>query len=685
MSERLHFGPFELLEPLGGGMAQVWRAQRTGDDRQLAIKLLRHERSLDGQVRARFQREIAALRALTHPGVCPLLEAGEVDGLPFLCMPLLAGASLEAKLQRARATGQSFAEVAALSPPDWRGVVRWFAAVARILAHVHEHGLVHRDLKPANLWVGVDGAPTVLDFGLARDSADRYRHLTRTGQVVGTPTWLAPEQLDDRVGSVGPWTDVCSLAAMAYECLTLRVPFAAPTRAQLFERILTTMPPDPRRFVPGLPAGLGLVLAVAMARNPRHRYRRADEFAADLERVAAGKPPLARRPAAPLRALRWLSGRAIGVMSGAALVGAGLFCYDAALANGAAARLADWQWAAKLARARVAFEALPPPWPQHRAAMVAWQREHGRLPDPAVDPEVPSELRAFVAEALARIADRLAVIDAATARRASDAPRWRAAAAAFADDPRWQSLPATPWPGLVPLGVDPRSGLLEFYDLASGDLALPVPERRADGELELLDAHGVVFVLVPGGTVVAGMAKVTVQPFLIGKHELTRAQHRRLSGGRDPSVLPLGVEPLSREWQTLRHPVDQVGFLEARSLLAGFGLGLPREPEWQHAAGVHDAGNAPPGNYRSGDSFALAAPVGSFPANAFGLCDMFGNLDEYCEATVAPDPVAGESRCVIRGGSFGSEPWSSTGVGQQWLSERNWTTGIRVVRRVVTP
>src|SRR5262245_11122624 len=181
------FGPYLLLERLGAGtMGVVYRARDPGGTER-ALKLLQPGLLPVRRARLRFEREIQALRELDHAGICPILDAGEVDGVPFLVMPLLVGESLQARFARGPARGEEARQQ----------LLAIVEQLALALHHAHERGFVHRDVKPANVLVRTDGGPVVLDFGLARLDRDDAATLSQSHEVIGAPAYMAPEQIAD--------------------------------------------------------------------------------------------------------------------------------------------------------------------------------------------------------------------------------------------------------------------------------------------------------------------------------------------------------------------------------------------------------------------------------------------------------------------------------------------------------
>ena len=359
------FGPYRLLERVGSGaMGVVYRARcDDGEGPDLALKLMQPGLLPGRGNRLRFQREIEALRSLAHPGICPILDDGEVDGVPFLVMPFVAGASL-----RERFAARWGADATARG--ELLGALQ---QVAEALHHAHEHGLVHRDVKPGNV-VLASGQAVLLDFGLARlDRGQQHSTLTATGGVVGTPAYMAPEQVAGR-NDVDRRCDVYAIGAVLYEGLTGRLPHEAPTRESLYRQILggDIVPPSSR--VAGLPAGTDAVCMTALARDPQRRYQTARLFAEELGRLRAGASPLARLPGPLERTLRWvrrypfasslmalLSLAVLGIAAMALTMRAAARVDRARLQAVDAQRLVNHEPAQALAKALAAYDQSPVP------------------------------------------------------------------------------------------------------------------------------------------------------------------------------------------------------------------------------------------------------------------------------------------------------------------------------------
>ena len=289
-------------------------------------------------------------------------DFGSADGIPFIAMRYVEGESLARHIARASEHGDILRlppAGGAAAPPaatpvwTWNDAVKVLAVVeviARALHLAHEHGVIHRDVKPANIMITPAGDPVLLDFGLAFDP-ESEQGVTRTGDVVGTPVYMSPEQLLS--GRMDRRTDVYSLGATLYECLTLARPFTSPTRERLFQTIQRDEPADPRRSNRAINADLRLVLATAMQKEPRHRYATALDFAEDLARVR-GSHPIRARPVTTVVVLsRWARRNpALAACLGALfLVLAGGLALTLGLLAEQRTTLAEWRQLADLERA----------------------------------------------------------------------------------------------------------------------------------------------------------------------------------------------------------------------------------------------------------------------------------------------------------------------------------------------
>lgn len=297
-------GPYELLNEIGhGGQGTVWLARDTRLGRQVAVKILQDD--LRAAISPeRFEREARLAARFDHPGLCQVYDVGEDHGRRWLAMRHVPGQPLAERIAVARTETRPGRRALLSWPGADTGTPRQqvlaitaaLARTARALHEAHRQGVLHRDVKPGNVLVTPHGEPVLVDFGLARDVAPDAASMTLTGDLLGTPAYLAPELLGPTPRPATVQTDLWSLAIVLFEALTLQQPFTGATHHAVLQAILDRPPPPLRSLVPAAPRDLQRVLDVALDKNPAHRYRDAAAFAEDLERVAAGNPPLARPP-----------------------------------------------------------------------------------------------------------------------------------------------------------------------------------------------------------------------------------------------------------------------------------------------------------------------------------------------------------------------------------------------------
>ncbi|MEM7199459.1 MAG: serine/threonine-protein kinase [Planctomycetota bacterium] len=320
---------FEVLGKIGqGGYGQVFRARQQSVDREVAIKVPLLASALSARDRERLRREAAAIAGLNHPGIVTLHQLTELHGTPLLVMELVDGTPLDQVVADLRdATGPSLA--ARIGRPEL-GHVAAACAVARevleALAYAHERGVIHRDLKPSNVMIDRDGRARLLDFGLAR--TEGAASLTRSTDLLGTPQFLAPELLDDPT-LVGRWTDVYAAGVLLYQLLTLRYPFGGGPLEATLARIRAGDAIPARAGRNEIPVDLAAIVDKAMNRLPEARYGSCGEFHADLGRLDAGEPIVARPVGRLGRLVRKVRRRpevagAVGLVVVAAIVFGGL-------------------------------------------------------------------------------------------------------------------------------------------------------------------------------------------------------------------------------------------------------------------------------------------------------------------------------------------------------------------------
>ena len=319
-------GHYRLLEELGrGGQGVVYHAEDERLSREVALKLLTGFSLLSESSLSRFVREAEIASRLNDPGICKVYERGRAQEVPYIAMEYVDGPSLGRVLElcRSQAPADGAKEIhldsttgsseearegsgASGSRHRLRRIVRLFEEIASSLHAAHEAGIVHRDMKPGNVLLAGGTRPVIVDFGLAREFEGEGGGPTRTGDVLGTPAYMAPEQVSGRSVQADRRTDVYSLGVMLYECLTLRRPFEAPTREGLFRAILQEEPKNPGESNPSIPPDLRLILATALEKDPDRRYQSALDLAEDLRRFREEEPISVRPPSRLYRASRFV-------------------------------------------------------------------------------------------------------------------------------------------------------------------------------------------------------------------------------------------------------------------------------------------------------------------------------------------------------------------------------------------
>lgn len=286
------FGDYELLEEIAhGGMGVVYKARQVRLDRIVAVKMLLLGQRASDEVVERFKREAQAAARLRHPGIVAIHEVGEVDGQPFFSMDYVEGRDL-ARMIRERP----------LPPPQ---AARYVRAVAEAVHYAHQQGIIHRDLKPSNILIDfASGEVRITDFGLAK-RLDDDSELTLSGQVMGSPSHMAPELAAGHHRLAGPASDIFSLGSVLYELLTGRPPFLADSLQATLLKIRDTDPVAPRELDAGIPRDLETLCLKCLAKEPGARLASARELADELDRFLRGDP-IRTRPVGMLeRAWRW--------------------------------------------------------------------------------------------------------------------------------------------------------------------------------------------------------------------------------------------------------------------------------------------------------------------------------------------------------------------------------------------
>ena len=292
-TEGVAFGDYELTSELGrGGMGVVYEATQRSLNRKVAVKMLPSVLLAGDDAIERFRKEAEATAAIDHPNIVPVYEVGEEDGQPFMAMKLINGEPLSLRIQQLQGKPREIAEI--------------MTKVCDAIHAAHQIGILHRDLKPGNILVDAKtGEPHVADFGLAkRIDEEPDSQLTLTGQVLGTPGFMAPEQAaGERVSTAA---DVYSLGAILYQLLTGKAPFSGQNVAQVLRQIEEQPPERPSTTTKGVDRDLEAITMKCLEKNPAHRYDSAADLAQDLRRWQRREPVLARQVTRAQRVTRWI-------------------------------------------------------------------------------------------------------------------------------------------------------------------------------------------------------------------------------------------------------------------------------------------------------------------------------------------------------------------------------------------
>jgi len=287
-----YVGEYELLEEIArGGMGIVYRARQVRLRRAVAVKMILAGDWADPAEVKRFEAEARAAANLQHPNIVAVHEIGTHEGQCYFSMDLVEGRSLAA--------------IARDKPLAPRLAATYLRGIGEAIAYAHTQGIIHRDLKPSNVLIDGQGRPRVTDFGLATRPHAEGETLTLTGQVLGTPAYMSPEQATGKREQIGPTSDVYSLGAILYELLTGRPPFRAATTVETLKQVVERDPVRPRLLAPTAPRDLETICLKCLQKSPSHRYGSAGDLSADLERFLDGRPIVARPIGTVHRALKW--------------------------------------------------------------------------------------------------------------------------------------------------------------------------------------------------------------------------------------------------------------------------------------------------------------------------------------------------------------------------------------------
>src|SRR5437867_9059253 len=299
-------GDYELLEEIGrGAQGVVFRARQKSLNRIVALKVISLGQWASKAHLKRFRREAEAAASLDHPSIVPIYEVGERDGSCYFSMKFVEGGQLD--------------EVSRRTPMSIRHAAELIAKVARTVHYAHEHGILHRDIKPGNILLDGKGEPHLTDFGLAR-LVETESTMTRTLDVLGTPSYMAPEQAMGNNAAVSSVTDIYGLGAVLYQLLTGQPPFAGGATYETIKLLLDTEPRQPRLLNPKINRDLSTICLKCLEKDPKRRYASSLALAEDLERWLKHEPIRARRTGIFARGKKWVRRNPTSALLAASLI-----------------------------------------------------------------------------------------------------------------------------------------------------------------------------------------------------------------------------------------------------------------------------------------------------------------------------------------------------------------------------
>jgi formylglycine-generating enzyme required for sulfatase activity len=692
-------------------MGVVYRARQFKAHRLVALKMIRAAEHASPTDRLRFQIETEAVARLQHPHIVQLYEVGEVRGQPFFSLEFCDGGTLTDQLKKQRPTPR---EAAAL-----------IETLARAMHYAHLRGVVHRDLKPGNvLLAGAERVAKITDFGLAKRIDAEAREVSQSGAIMGTASYMAPEQAAGKVRDTGPAADVYALGALLYECLTGQPPFEGPQQVVLVS-VLNDEPVPPSRLGAKVPADLETICLKCLSKEPARRYASAEELANDLRRFQEGQPIRARPVGAVERAVKWVR-RHTAVSALAASV---LLVTVLGVAGIVWKYLDAEQQAEKATKAREFLASIFQKAERDEKGGNVTVRQlleeaETRIPVEFADqPELRAELEKAIGEVKRGIARRvpqamILEVRGKVTLHSHQGEEKRAAPQALVNlDDR------------LSLGTDGEVQLVFLSDLHK--------ERLQAGREVRIDTRGcdpadavrgrddsvlMTFVRLRKGTFYMfwdgrtnGVETKINEDFEIAVHDVTQGQWEAVMGNNPSWFSRKGngrnsVVDISDEELKL-FPVESVSWEDAQEFIKklnekergrGYVYRLPTDVEWEYACRggattraecsyhfyfdkptndlsseqANFNGNFPFVNAPKGKDLQRSTRVGAYPSNKLGLCDMHGNVWQW-----NADSVVGRGR-MYRGGSWLMDGSGCIAAFRRWNepSSRKPDLGFRLAR-----
>jgi formylglycine-generating enzyme required for sulfatase activity/serine/threonine protein kinase len=712
-------GRYRIKKRLGGGgMGAVYLVENTELQREEALKVPHFASGDDPAVRERFIQEALAAAKLDHPNLCPIYDVGVIEGIYFLTMRLLPGKPLS------KYTGR---------PHPRHEAVKIVAKLAEVLEHAHSKGVIHRDLKPANIMMCPGTGPTVMDFGLAKQTKRQEHRLTQIGMAMGTPTYMPPEQVKGDLDAIGPASDIYSLGVILFELLTGRLPFQG-SATEVMGKVIFSEAPLPSEMLPGLGSQFDAVCSRALAKEPQERYPSMKAFADELKEMLRTLPA----PTDPGK--KTASKGNIGELIDKSTLMPG----QAAMPTQRPGAIRQSIAKKSAADATAADEPIAKTGP-HKPRAGGNARMH--------HPEPQARNQGLIA--LLVVALVVAVVSSGTVvfllTKRGEGPT---DGKETTTTPGGQEI-AKMSPGGIGQHDTEKSGR-SAKDSATevpGKIAPPIEEKTRKGTGESADVFingfGIQLVRIPAGKFKMGSPaielrrnpfefqhEVAVSAFHLGVYEVTQKQFRDVMGynpsffsadgkGKPPVKYPPTRMPAGGKDKvpvdTSDFPVENVLWEEANAFCqkltamdrkkpAGRVYRLATEAEWEYACRggessyqVFHFGDSlsfkqanikkiyPDEDAEKGDYLGRTCKVGSYAANRFGLHDMHGNVWEWCQDWYdndyyrkspledPPGAATGSAR-VIRGGCWSERGQNCRSACRAWggMAARANDLGFRV-------